>query len=111
MITEAFGAEGLMGLASELNVPVVGVSTMRTNPWVQSMTGTPIPSSFVPFVLSQLPREMNFCHRVQNTFQYLICLRALRVSFLTKLMKKHTTKFGQMQNYLSANKEAIFLWF
>lgn len=67
MITEVFGMDPMIGFANYFKMPVVLISTLRTNPFVSTWTGTPSPPSFIPFVMSHLPKEMNFLQRVKNT--------------------------------------------
>lgn len=67
MMMEVAGADVFVGFANYFNVPVVGISTVRSNIFVQTWTGTPVPAAYLPFVLSRFRGDMTFFERVQNT--------------------------------------------
>lgn len=84
MLMEVAGADALVGFAHYFNVPVVGVSTVRSNIFVQRWTGTPTPASYLPFVLSRFQGEMTFFERVQNTLiQAIVSVLMEWMSFTT----------------------------
>lgn len=66
IIADAFGPEALFGIANHYNASVIAVSTVRTNPWIQTMTGTPIPTSFVRFPVTEISQDMRFFDRLKN---------------------------------------------
>lgn len=73
MLSETAGADVLVGFAHVFKVPVIGISTVRSSFFVQRWTGTPVPPSYLPFVLSRFRGEMTFLERVENTvFQNLV---------------------------------------
>uniref|UniRef100_A0A336K257 UDP-glucuronosyltransferase n=1 Tax=Culicoides sonorensis TaxID=179676 RepID=A0A336K257_CULSO len=67
MLYEIFINDALLGIAHQLKIPVIGISTVGLSPMVAYYTGSSIPNSYVPNMLLGLPEEMNFKERLINT--------------------------------------------
>ncbi|XP_040175406.1 UDP-glycosyltransferase UGT5-like [Anopheles arabiensis] len=66
LILEIFLDDALLGFADRFNCPVVGMSTFGASSWVNSLTGSPQPLSYVPHPMSSFTDKMNFWQRLGN---------------------------------------------
>lgn len=72
IIMETAAGDAFVGFKHFFQAPVVGIATVRSQQFVQAYTGTPLPSSYLPNVMLEIPIEMNFFQRVTNTIYNLV---------------------------------------
>uniref|UniRef100_A0A182IX03 Aldehyde oxidase n=1 Tax=Anopheles atroparvus TaxID=41427 RepID=A0A182IX03_ANOAO len=66
LVLEIFLDDVFLGFADHFNCPVVGMSTFGASSWVNSLTGSPQPLSYVPHPMSGFTDKMNFWQRLGN---------------------------------------------
>uniref|UniRef100_A0A1Y9HAI0 Uncharacterized protein n=1 Tax=Anopheles farauti TaxID=69004 RepID=A0A1Y9HAI0_9DIPT len=66
LVLEVFLDDAFLGFADRFNCPVVGMSTFGASTWVNSLTGSPQPLSYVPHPMSSFTDKMNFWQRLGN---------------------------------------------
>ncbi|XP_052892955.1 UDP-glycosyltransferase UGT4-like [Anopheles moucheti] len=66
VVLEIFLNDAFLGFADRFNCPVVGMSTFGASAWVNSLTGSPQPLSYVPHPMTGLTDKMNFWQRLGN---------------------------------------------
>ncbi|XP_058123361.1 UDP-glycosyltransferase UGT5-like [Anopheles ziemanni] len=66
LVLEIFVNDVFLGFADRFNCPVVGMSTFGASSWVNSLTGSPQPLSYVPHPMMGLTDRMNFWERLTN---------------------------------------------
>uniref|UniRef100_A0A4Y0BFN0 UDP-glucuronosyltransferase n=1 Tax=Anopheles funestus TaxID=62324 RepID=A0A4Y0BFN0_ANOFN len=66
LVLEIFLNDAFLGFADRFNCPVVGMSTFGASSWVNSLTGSPQPLSYVPHPMSSFTDKMNFWQRLGN---------------------------------------------
>uniref|UniRef100_A0A182K1U4 FAD-binding PCMH-type domain-containing protein n=1 Tax=Anopheles christyi TaxID=43041 RepID=A0A182K1U4_9DIPT len=66
LVLEIFLDDAFLGFADRFNCPVVGMSTFGASSWVNSLTGSPQPLSYVPHPMSSFTDKMNFWQRLGN---------------------------------------------
>ncbi|XP_052871728.1 UDP-glycosyltransferase UGT5-like [Anopheles cruzii] len=66
LVLEVFLDDVFLGFADRFNCPVVGMSTFGASTWVNALTGSPQPLSYVPHPISSFTDRMNFWQRLGN---------------------------------------------
>ncbi|XP_053674610.1 uncharacterized protein LOC128724914 [Anopheles nili] len=66
LVLEIFLDDVFLGFADRFNCPVVGMSTFGVSSWVNSLTGSPQPLSYVPHPMTSFTDKMNFWQRLGN---------------------------------------------
>uniref|UniRef100_A0A1Y9H2G0 UDP-glucuronosyltransferase n=1 Tax=Anopheles dirus TaxID=7168 RepID=A0A1Y9H2G0_9DIPT len=66
LVLEIFLDDVFLGFADRFNCPVVGMSTFGASTWVNSLTGSPQPLSYVPHPMLSFTDKMNFWQRLGN---------------------------------------------
>lgn len=92
LIPDMVGPDSLLGLATHFNASAIAISTIRANPLVQAITGSPLPGSFVPNMMLQVPREMKFFDRLKNTLMTL----AMEVIFFVLMDRAQEEAYNEM---------------
>lgn len=110
MITEVIGMDPFVGFANYFKMPVVMISTLRTNPFVSTWTRTPVPPSYIPNVMLHLPKEMNFFQRVKNTLmQHLATIMIGSMQFWAERIAYNELFPDPKPSFYQARKEAVSL--
>ncbi|XP_049545914.1 UDP-glycosyltransferase UGT5-like [Anopheles darlingi] len=66
LVMEVFLDDVFLGFADRFNCPVVGMSTFGASTWVNALTGSPQPLSYVPHPMTAFTDRMNFWERLGN---------------------------------------------
>ncbi|XP_065208653.1 UDP-glucosyltransferase 2-like [Planococcus citri] len=75
VLLEIDSADCFLPFAAQFNVPIIGVTTpYYAYPDFDGVMGNPINPSSVPIPFSELPPQMNFFQRLQNTKDYVLHL-------------------------------------
>ncbi|XP_017767482.1 PREDICTED: UDP-glucuronosyltransferase 2B20 isoform X1 [Eufriesea mexicana] len=66
LLTESFNTNCFMGLVYRINAPFIQISTHQLMPWVIDELGLSQETSYVPALLTRLPKPMNLFERMSN---------------------------------------------
>ncbi|XP_076766718.1 UDP-glucosyltransferase 2 [Xylocopa sonorina] len=83
-ITEAFNSYCANVFLYDMNAPLVLISSHQVTPWAYYDLGLPQEASYMPSILTGLPRPMNFFTRVWNLITILIANLLVRMFFLPR---------------------------
>lgn len=67
VIVEQFNNDALKGFSWHFKAPLIILSSMGANQWVNPLVGNPGPPSYIPDILLSYSDHMTFCERVKNT--------------------------------------------
>ncbi|XP_063921929.1 UDP-glycosyltransferase UGT5-like [Zophobas morio] len=70
VIVEQFMNDGEKALATHFKAPLIVMSTVGTNFWINTIVGNPGPLSYIPMVMAEYSVPMTFCERLTNTLLY-----------------------------------------
>ncbi|XP_023012473.2 UDP-glycosyltransferase UGT5 [Leptinotarsa decemlineata] len=95
VMIEQFKNDALRVLACHYQAPLVIISTMEANSWVNSLVGNPSPPSYIPDVFLGYTRNMNIWQRSVNSLMYIkkeISHRLFFTPVQNELARKHFPK-------------------
>lgn len=72
VLIENFNTNCFMGLVHKLNVPFIDISTHQPMPWAIHNLRLHNEASFIPMVLTSIPKPMNLFHRTMNTLSFYV---------------------------------------
>ncbi|KAJ3642498.1 hypothetical protein Zmor_025269 [Zophobas morio] len=76
VIVDNFLSDPFKAFATHFDAPLIAVSPVWQNMWINALAGNPSPSSYVPNVLATYYHPMSFCDRLTNSlldvFNYLL---------------------------------------
>jgi hypothetical protein len=81
LFLEIFLDDALLGFAQHYNVPVVAMSTVGATKWVNDLTGSPNPISYIPNTFLSFTDRMTFFQRMVNFFFTLFEEISMRLFF------------------------------
>ncbi|KAJ3642485.1 hypothetical protein Zmor_025265 [Zophobas morio] len=67
VIVEQFMNDAHKGFAPHFNAPLILLSTIGANTWVNMLVANPSPTSYIPDVFLSYSSQMTFCERLTNT--------------------------------------------
>ncbi|XP_018562683.1 uncharacterized protein LOC108904558 [Anoplophora glabripennis] len=93
VIVEQFLNDAIKVLGHIYNVPVIALSTLGPNPWVNNIVGNPSPLSYIPQPISSVSSlDMSFTERLSNLFSYLMFAAMDKFILFpdqSRILKKH----------------------
>nr|XP_023012471.1 UDP-glucuronosyltransferase 2C1-like isoform X1 [Leptinotarsa decemlineata] len=95
VVIEQFKNDALRVLACHYQAPLVIISSMGANSWVNSLVGNPAPPSYIPDLYLSYTRNMNLWQRSVNLLMYLTKEISHRFFFTpaqNELARKHFPK-------------------
>nr|QIK00363.1 UDP-glycosyltransferase [Xylotrechus quadripes] len=72
VIVEQFVNDAMKLFANHFHCPLILLSTVGANSWVNMIAGNPSPPAYVPHMLSSYPARMTFFQRVGNVIKYMM---------------------------------------
>ncbi|KAJ3642499.1 hypothetical protein Zmor_025270 [Zophobas morio] len=72
VIVEQFLNDALHALATHFKAPLIIFSSLGANFWVNTLTGNPAPTAYVPDTLLKFSEKMTFVERLVNTCTYIL---------------------------------------
>ncbi|XP_063921312.1 UDP-glycosyltransferase UGT5-like [Zophobas morio] len=72
VIIEQFVNDAEKALATHFGAPLIVVSPVGANSWVNTIVGNPGPTSYIPTVLTDYLVPMTFCERLMNSVLHVI---------------------------------------
>lgn len=72
VLIENFNTNCFMGFVHKLNVPFIDISTHQPMPWAIHNLRLHDEASFIPMVLTSIPKPMNLFHRTMNTLSFYV---------------------------------------
>ncbi|XP_044265327.1 UDP-glycosyltransferase UGT5-like [Tribolium madens] len=70
VIVEQFANDAQKALSTHFGAPLVSLSGLGANYWVNSLVGNPSPPSYIPDLMLDYSVPMTFCERVVNSIVY-----------------------------------------
>lgn len=67
VLIEQFNNDALKAFATHFRAPLILVSSIGANAWVNSLVGNPSPSAYIPEIFLSYSEHMTFCERIKNT--------------------------------------------
>ncbi|XP_044263532.1 UDP-glycosyltransferase UGT5-like [Tribolium madens] len=92
VIVEQFGNDAQKALSTHFGAPLITLSAIGANYWINPLVGNPSPPSYIPDLMSDYPVPMTFCERLINSLMYVF--NELIYNFMVfpkqnQLMKKY----------------------
>lgn len=91
VLVESFNTNCFLGIASKFDAPFIQISTHQLMPWAVDDMGMSQESSYIPAMLTRLPRPMNLLQRTENAVLTFLFSTAYHTIFNwrdTSLMKE-----------------------
>jgi glucuronosyltransferase len=99
LFLEIFLDDALLGLAHHYKCPVVAMSTMGATKWVNELTGSPNPLSYVPHIFLDMSDRMTFWQRLGNMVFTVFEEFLMKLFFYGEQVEKRTCIFRKRFNY------------
>lgn len=88
------------GFSEHFKCPHIFISTVGATTWASTVTGNPMPLSYVPHVFLDLTDEMNLFERLQNTVFHLAEIVLMNLFFYGKQQEIYQTDFPNGKNFM-----------
>ncbi|XP_063921668.1 UDP-glycosyltransferase UGT5-like [Zophobas morio] len=72
VIVEQFMNDAEKALSTHFGAPLIVVSSMWANYWVNTLVGNPSPASYIPMISTDYSIPMTFCERLENSLLFLL---------------------------------------
>ena len=72
VIVEQFMNNAEKALATHFGAPLVGVSALGANFWLNTLVGNSAPPSYIPMVVTDYSAPMTFCERLLNSLLFVV---------------------------------------
>ncbi|XP_063921532.1 UDP-glycosyltransferase UGT5-like [Zophobas morio] len=72
VIVEQFMNDAEKALSTHFGAPLIVVSSMGANYWVNTLVGNPSPPSYIPMISTDYSIPMTFCERLENSLLFLL---------------------------------------
>ncbi|KAJ3642488.1 hypothetical protein Zmor_025267 [Zophobas morio] len=72
VIVEQFMNDAEKALSTHFGAPLIVVSSMWANYWLNKIVGNPAPPSYIPMVTTDYSVPMTFCERLLNSLLYVV---------------------------------------
>ena len=72
VIVEQFMNDAEKALSTHFGAPLIVVSSMGANYWVNTLVGNPSPASYIPMISTDYSIPMTFCERLENSLLFLL---------------------------------------